>query len=146
MKPLQIGITGECGIVGEPDLGSITRYRPPQVCSPPKLDEVGIGPENREQLRVSFTRLGFIEMTKIGHLHLRIYAISPMVVQYARQIELAERQKSEGKDIVESVKTTLRKHPVAGVVVVIFAAVVTLATAITQIAGALKVLGLIADK
>jgi hypothetical protein len=36
MKPLKIGIEGECGIGGETYLGSIPRYRPHQVSSPPK--------------------------------------------------------------------------------------------------------------
>jgi hypothetical protein len=35
MKPLKIGIAGVRGIVGETDLGSLTRYRPHQVSSPP---------------------------------------------------------------------------------------------------------------
>jgi len=37
MKPLKIGIAGVRGIGGETYLGSITRYRPHQVSSPPKL-------------------------------------------------------------------------------------------------------------
>jgi len=37
MKPLKVGIAGVRGIAGETYLGSITRYRPHQVSSPPKL-------------------------------------------------------------------------------------------------------------
>jgi hypothetical protein len=56
-------------------------------------------------------------------------------------IHEAEKAENEGTDIVESVKLTLRKHPVAGWFFVAFSAVVALATAVNQIVGALKAIG-----
>ena len=47
--------------------------------------------------------------------------------------------------VVESLKVTLRKHPVGGVLVALVVGVVFLSAAITQVHGALKALGIVSD-
>jgi hypothetical protein len=107
-------------------------------------ESIGLTEESFLPVLSGFQGYGFIE--NVQHtLRTRfvMFAISATAVQTARDIAEQEKKLQEGKDIMEHVKVTLRKHPVAGWVIVVFTTVLIVATAITQIAGALKVLGLI---
>lgn len=72
-----------------------------------------------------------------------IFRVTPKAVQLARRIEEKEAEPPKRKNVVEDLKYTLQCHPVAGWLLIAFTAITLAATAITQIGGALKMIGLI---
>lgn len=61
----------------------------------------------------------------------------------SQAVRFMEEKKNERKDIVELVRLTLRKHPVTAWCFIALGALLFVATAITQVGGALKVLGIV---
>lgn len=66
------------------------------------------------------------------------FTIEPTVVQAARVHEKNLKAKADGKDIVEIVKLTLRKHPLTAWAFIVFVSFTAILTAINQLIGFLK--------
>jgi len=105
---------------------------------------VGLTPENYEIILGLMELCGAIhEVQHAARQRYWSFRISPMAVQLSRQIAEKEAEPAKRKNVVEDIKYTLQCHPVAGWLFVAFTAITLFATAITQIGGALKVVGLI---
>ena len=72
-----------------------------------------------------------------------LVVINPMAVQLARHYESEDEKR---KDIVNTIKNTLRKTPPTAYPIAIFILLVFIATAISQIGNAMKILGIIEAK
>ena len=90
-------------------------------------------------LMESIGAIGNVQATSGSLFH--YFTITPQAVQIARQIEDQEKKRLEGKDIVEHVKVTLRKHPITGWAAVVLIALVALVTALNQLVSLFKNLG-----
>lgn len=107
------------------------------------LESLGLTNENYHQVLSQIQMFRGIASEETDRGDFYWFTIKPEVVQLARKIAEEEKKNQEGKDLVESLKLTLRKHPVTAWGLIVFFAIITLATAITQIGGALKVLRII---
>ena len=112
---------------------------------PEDWEQIGCTESNYEQVLGQMELVGAIsDITHCLGARWYTFTIDPRAVQIARALESQEEKSKEGKDILESIKLTLKKHPVAGWLIAFGAGIVLLATAITQIHGAMKALGIVA--
>lgn len=71
----------------------------------------------------------------------RMFEITPMAVQIARQIEQQELEENEGKDIVEKIKQKARSSPALAWIIIGFFLLMAIATFINQTIGIFQNLG-----
>jgi hypothetical protein len=114
--------------------------------SPDGWEEIGLTAENYGPVLDLMEMCGAIEnVTHTMGDRFAYFTITPQAVQIAREIEAQDEQRQakekEGKDIVEHVKVTLRKHPVMGWLCVVAIALVAVATALNQFLSLFKNLG-----
>lgn len=110
------------------------------------VDALGLTLQNCDQVLATMELAGIIS----GAIHstggqFDMFRITPRALQAARQIEEQTKKNTEAKDIVESVKLTLRRHPVAGWVFVAFVALGGVLTFANQALTFLKHVGLIQE-
>lgn len=109
--------------------------------------EIGLTEENHVSVLRFLNEIGAIEFREEEYVRATvpysIFSIRAHAAELAREIADKEEESKEGKDIVEIVKLTLKKHPLTAWAFIIFLAITGAATAITQIAGALKALKII---
>lgn len=107
-------------------------------------EALGLTPENFATILGLMEHYGAIENAQhAGGQPYFMFRVTPHAVQLARRIEAKEAEPPKRKNVVEDIKYTLQCHPVAGWLFVAFTAITLLATAITQIGGALKVVGIL---
>jgi hypothetical protein len=104
------------------------------------FETIGLTEINFRPILTTLENAGYISTDQICGMWMGSISIKGSVVLAARMIAKEENRR---KDIMEYVKVTLREHPVIGWFFVISSAIVGLAIAITQIGGALKILGII---
>lgn len=108
-------------------------------------EPLGASPEGFGRLIDTMAELGAItNLQKASECPGNVFSftVAFRAVQLAREIDEEEKKSQEGKDIVELVKNTLRKHPWGGWMCVAGIAIVSLITALNQAVSLGKSLGI----
>ena len=103
------------------------RFEEGRVNTKFKPEEFGLTAEESHPVLLTMQLVGAISEFWVDDG--TVVTISANAVQLARQYEAEEAKKKEGKDIVELVKLTLRKHPVTAWAFIIFGVLLALLAA-----------------
>jgi hypothetical protein len=102
---------------------------------------LGLEPHQVRPVLGMLEQLGYIEKpTHTANGWFIMFTIKGQAIQGVRMLEEQDKKKQD-RDIVDHVKTTMRKHPVWGRVIVYGGAVAVIATAVNQIVSLLKNVG-----
>ena len=86
-------------------------------------ETVGVTADNYISVISIMEECGFISGAFHAHRRFLMFAIEPKVLIAARAVEANELEEAKGKDIVESIKVTLRRHPITARLFIAFTGV-----------------------
>ena len=105
-------------------------------------ESIGLTPENFYPVLTSLERYGYInKVTHTTGSPFSMFKIDASAVQAVRAIAAQEEKRQEGKDIVELVRLTLRKHPVTAWTLILLTALLAVVTGLNQFISLFKNLG-----
>lgn len=107
-------------------------------------DRIGLTEANFVPVLGMMERIGAIRnVSHTSQQRFSFFVIDATAVQLGRTLDEADKKGSERKDIVELVRLTLRKHPIAAWAFIAFMGLSTLITVGNQLVSLLKAFGIL---